>query len=120
MILLNGYSESHSKLDTMICKENYHGVLWIVSHNDKIYSRYKSHRIDFDVNWSIYGVTDRKPFAESSFIISSDYYINNKKPKDWSYYTQCASREESIELETIFQSTLIETVRDIKLDYILK
>jgi hypothetical protein len=119
MIILNGYSESHSKLDIRICRENYHGNMWIVSHNDRIYSRYKSHRTDFDVSWSIYGVTDRKPFTEINTIITSDYYINNEKPEDWSYYTQCVNKETSVQLETIFQSILIETMRDNKLNCVL-
>jgi hypothetical protein len=120
MIILNGYSECGSIENIRICKENFHGVNWIVSYNDRIYSRYKSHRSDFDVNWSIYGVTDRKPFTESNIIITLDYYINNKKPDDWSYYTQPVDEGKSLELETIFQSLLSETMRDNKLNYICK
>jgi hypothetical protein len=120
MIILNGYSECGSIDDIRLCKENFHGVNWIVSYNDRIYSRYKSHRVDFDISWNIYGVTDRAPFTDNSPIITSDYYINNEKPEEWSYYTTCVDKEKSVELETIFQSLLNKTMRDDKSSYISK
>lgn len=63
MVILDGHSDCGSVDDIRICRENFHGVGWVVSYDDRVYSRYKSHRADFDVDWSIFGVTDRVPFT---------------------------------------------------------
>jgi hypothetical protein len=118
MVILDGYSECGSVDDIRLCKENFHGVAWEVSYNDRVYCRYKSHR--GYISWNIFGVTDR---FDISYIITSDYYINNEKPEEWSYYTTGVAQEKSerlkkeAELENIFQSLISETMRDTKLNY---
>jgi hypothetical protein len=118
MVILDGYSGCGSIEDIRICKENFHGVEWVVSYDNMVYSRYKSHR--GDISWNIFGVTDR---FDISYIITSDYYINNKKPEEWSYYTTGVAKEKSdrleksAELESIFQSLIRETMKDDKLNY---